>query len=177
MTPEVCPQRTLLALPSPAAAPATATPPRRLLLVEDDPLQARGLLRLLGASGFTCHGVQSAAAALAAIARQPAYDAIVTDLGLPGLSGAELALRLRRPLLLAYSGHGSRPPGFDAHVEKPRIGALLGLLGARRIGVVLLDLGAAVCLGQLADGGLRCHGSSPAHALRILAAALEGDAH
>ena len=171
MLPHACPELDPI-LPSPVTDPAQAAP-RRLLLVEDDPLQARGLLRLLDSLGITCHNVPSAAAALEAIASQPPYDVIVADLGLPGLSGAELARRLRRPLLIAYSGGPDRPPHFDAHVEKPRIGELLRLIDARRLSLVTLMLCAGECLGHATERGLFCHASSPAHALRILATAIE----
>jgi DNA-binding response OmpR family regulator len=82
------------------------TPPRRLrvLLIEDELLQIRGLQRLLGLEGIQVDGVQRVEDAFTQMANQPAYDAIVTDLGLEGLSGRELVRRLRRPRLVVVTG-------------------------------------------------------------------------
>ncbi len=58
-------------------------------------------------------------------------DAVVLDIGLPGMSGYELATRLRSAhgaglLLIAVTGHGreedvehARLAGFDVHLTKP----------------------------------------------------------
>lgn len=63
--------------------------------------------------------------------RQDAYDALVLDIGLPGIDGYELARRLRgsqQPALrlVAITGWGqdhdrarARDAGFDAHLTKP----------------------------------------------------------
>jgi two-component system CheB/CheR fusion protein len=59
-------------------------------------------------------------------------DAVVLDVGLPGISGLEVARRLRRDArlagipLIALTGHGTetdaaaaRAAGFDRHLVKP----------------------------------------------------------
>ena len=58
-------------------------------------------------------------------------DAIVSDIGLPGIDGYEVARRLRQHLgdevmLVALTGYGqpedrrqARAAGFDAHLTKP----------------------------------------------------------
>ena len=157
------------ALPDAASSPS----PRRVLLVEDDPLQARGLLRLLDLHGVSCHNVPTAKAALEAVASQSVYNLIVSDLGLPGLAGAELATRLRRPLLVSYSGGWDRPRWFDVHVDKPRVAELLLLLSATRLTVVFTSLPDGECLGHAQEPGILCRASSPVHALRMLATAIE----
>ena len=157
----------------PESAPMPPRSATRLLLVEDDPLQARGLLRLLDCCGIAAHNVPTVTAALEAVASQPPYDIIVSDVGLPGLSGVELSRRLRRPLLVAYSGSSDRPAFFDAHVVKPNLRELLQILGAQRLSVVVLSLGPGDCVGHAEEANILCRASSPSHALRILATAIE----
>jgi two-component system OmpR family response regulator len=74
-----------------------------------------------------------------------APDAVVLDIGLPGIDGYEVARRLRaRPetakaLIVAVTGYGqkedrerSRAAGFDHHLVKPiESDALLTLLGGQ----------------------------------------------
>jgi CheY-like chemotaxis protein len=105
--------------------------PLRVLVVEDDALTARTWVQLLGSLG---HDVAAAAdgpaAVRAAEARPP--DVVLLDLGLPGMSGYEVARRLRqlpcdgRPLLIAVTGFGehadrlhSYEVGIDLHLVKP----------------------------------------------------------
>jgi CheY-like chemotaxis protein len=72
-------------------------------------------------------------------------DAVVLDLGLPGMDGFEVARRLRlratdtKPLLVAVSGYGrdedrrrARVAGFDHHLIKPaELSALRQALASR----------------------------------------------
>ena len=105
--------------------------PLRVLVVEDDTGTARTWARLLGSLG---HEVEVAAdgpaAVRAAEARPP--DVVLLDIGLPGMSGYEVARRLRqlpsnsRPLLVAVTGFGepadrlhSYEVGIDLHLVKP----------------------------------------------------------
>jgi DNA-binding NtrC family response regulator len=83
----------------------------RVLIVDDDPVLLEALpeaLRLRMA-GVTVETADSAAAALNRIADRD-YDAIVTDIKMPGMDGLELlaAIRTRRPdtPTLMISGHG-----------------------------------------------------------------------
>lgn len=66
----------------------------RLLIVEDDPLIADGLLRAMRAAG---HAVDHASDGVTAddALRQYPYDLVVLDLGLPKLDGVEVLKRLR----------------------------------------------------------------------------------
>lgn len=159
----------LAPVPRPPTPSPEERPPRRVLLVEDDPLQARGLLRLLGACGALAHHAATAEAALQAIASEAPYDAVISDLGLAGLPGEALAERLRRPLLIAYSGSCRDAPWFDAAAQKPALRELLQLLGARRLRPVLTQAGPALWQGRLPERGISCRGPSPAQVLRLLA--------
>ncbi len=70
----------------------------RVLVVEDEPLVRDLTRRILASAGFEVRAVASAAEALAQIERDPAFDALLTDVAMPNMSGIELArtLRLRR---------------------------------------------------------------------------------
>ncbi|RYF15657.1 MAG: response regulator transcription factor [Comamonadaceae bacterium] len=65
-----------------------------LLLIEDDPLVARGVLAGLRLHGFTVHHADSGAAAEAAFAASE-FDVAVLDLGLPDADGMDLLARWR----------------------------------------------------------------------------------
>ncbi len=65
-----------------------------ILLVEDDPLIAQGLLAGLQLQGFTLDHMAHAAAAEQAL-QLGHFDAVILDLGLPDEDGLELLTRLR----------------------------------------------------------------------------------
>lgn len=66
----------------------------RILIVEDDPLLADGINRLLHASGHTAAHVESAEQAGNYLARE-SYDLMLLDLGLPGMDGLSFLRALR----------------------------------------------------------------------------------
>ncbi len=83
---------------APEATPEADEQPRaraRLLVVDDEPLVRTTLLRLLRLRG---HEVVEAAGGEEALARDdlPSFDAILTDLGMPGMNGRALATEVRR---------------------------------------------------------------------------------
>jgi two-component system OmpR family response regulator len=103
--------------------------PLRILLVEDDEDNRDLMAELLRLDGHTVEPVGDAAAALAAVARG-GFDAVVADVGLPGMDGLTLARELRRrtPRLavVVVSGWGDGPEvtaargkEVDAIVTKP----------------------------------------------------------
>ncbi|AKJ29083.1 ATP-binding protein [Caldimonas brevitalea] len=103
----------------------------RVLVAEDNPEGLATLVALLEASGCEVHGAQDGLAALDAAARfRP--DIVLLDIGMPGMSGYELAQRLRADprlqaaRLVALTGWGSledqrkaAQAGFDHHLTKP----------------------------------------------------------
>jgi len=113
------------------SAPRTESPMRRrVLLVEDNRDTARAaakLLELLGHEVRVAHDGQEALA----IAQEFQPEAMFLDIGLPGMSGYELARRLRlegfdQATIVAVSGYGqssdkqrAREAGFDDHLTKP----------------------------------------------------------
>jgi CheY-like chemotaxis protein len=112
-----------------------------VLVVDDNRDAADSLALILRLSGYRPLVAYSGAEALELAATQ-SPKAVLLDLGLPGLSGHEVARRLRRlpglenVLLVAVTGHGreedcrrSREAGFDHHLLKPfEPGQLLGIL-------------------------------------------------
>lgn len=80
----------------------------RVLVVEDHEDSLESLLRYLALCGYEVVGVLDAESGLALHATKP-FDAVLTDIDLPGMSGCELARRLRAtarttPHLDAMSG-------------------------------------------------------------------------
>ena len=137
-----------------SATSGTGPRPYRLLVVDDNVDAADALATLLTMNGFDVHTAHDPDSAMAsAIAKDP--DVIVLDIGLPGMTGYELANKLHahpvvaRAKLLALTGYGQPrdteqaaiAAGFSGYLVKPvdgeqlraRIDALLapGTPGAR----------------------------------------------
>lgn len=104
---------------------------RRILIVDDNADAARSLALLLSADGHECHVVGDGQAALDVASHFDPHVFLI-DLGMPAMSGYELAGRLRAipqfggALLVAVTGWGqeedrqkSRAAGFDVHLVKP----------------------------------------------------------
>ncbi|MES2898846.1 MAG: response regulator [Pseudomonadota bacterium] len=119
-----------------AAAPASVEARQlplavRILVVDDNQDAADSLAELLGYSGHTMKVAYSGAQALAAAEPfQPQF--VFLDIGLPDMSGYEVARRLRllpgleRATLIALTGYGQQrdrdlahDAGFDHHMVKP----------------------------------------------------------
>ncbi|WP_434772160.1 ATP-binding protein [Pseudomonas entomophila] len=81
-------------LPAAASVLKTGTG-ERVLLVEDEPSVRLVVTELLTEAGYHVAEAEDAQAALALVDREPAFDLMVSDVGLPGLSGRELADRVR----------------------------------------------------------------------------------
>ncbi len=119
------------AAPPGAGPPTPATAPRRILVVDDimDIAESTAmLLRMWGHEVRLAHNGPEAIQAAAEF--RP--DAVVLDIGLPGMSGYEVARHLRqrpefhRTLLIAVTGYGQEEDrrrtdeaGFDRHLTKP----------------------------------------------------------
>ena len=67
----------------------------RVVVVEDDPLQAESLAFILRQEGYVVDLASTGAEALAVARSQPAPDTVLLDVALPDLSGVEVARRLR----------------------------------------------------------------------------------
>jgi signal transduction histidine kinase/CheY-like chemotaxis protein len=111
---------------------AAASPPvlcRRILLADDNVDAADSLAMLLRSDGHEVKVVRDGAEALEAFGVFDP-DVVLLDLGMPRLSGYEVARRLRKDhpavLLIAITGWGqsrdrtkSTDAGFDHHLTKP----------------------------------------------------------
>ncbi len=106
--------------------------PRSVLLVDDDPSSREAMAQLLDFDGIAVVSAKSGPDALAALASGGRPDAVLLDLGMPGMDGFELCRRIRALpggeslLILALTGFGqdsdreaTRRAGFDGHLTKP----------------------------------------------------------
>jgi CheY-like chemotaxis protein len=128
---------TLLLADSPPAGPipkreAARSPTRRRVLVADDNRDAADTLALLlEMSGYEVAVAHSGRDAFEKLLRQPP-DAAILDIGMPDMSGYEVARRFRQEsgradvFLLAVTGWGqqddiarAKEAGFDEHLTKP----------------------------------------------------------
>jgi CheY-like chemotaxis protein len=132
-----------IAQPAPQApspdTPTSEAAPRslRVLVVDDNVDLARSLASLLKASGHDVRTAHDGPRALEA-AREFRPNAVLLDIGLPGMNGFEVAQRMRQEpilqnvVLVAMTGYGqetdrqrSQAAGFDHHLLKPADFALV----------------------------------------------------
>ena len=129
---------------APAASPITRR--ERLLVADDNRDAAESLGMVLRFMGYEVEVACSGAEALEIAARDKPRAAII-DLGMPGMSGHEVAQRMRREawgqhaLLIALTGWGqeqdklaARAAGFDDHLTKPVDPEEIGRVLARHLG-------------------------------------------
>jgi two-component system CheB/CheR fusion protein len=103
----------------------------RALIVDDAPDVTEMIALFLQHAGYETVLAYSAYDALEA-AREASFDVVVSDIGMPGMNGYELAEELRRlpayggvPLIAvtgfsAFDDHGrALKSGFNAHLTKP----------------------------------------------------------
>jgi two-component system CheB/CheR fusion protein len=131
-------------LPEPVPQPhmAAVAPEGELILVADDNGDAAwGMGKLLELSGYRAVLARSGEEALR-LAEQHRPPIALLDIGMPGLSGLEVARRLRARtwgrdmILIAATGWGqesdvrhSLEAGFDAHLTKPlNVGRIRGVI-------------------------------------------------
>ncbi len=134
----ICIPRSLV-VQVPATAPGQSTDvtshvaprPRRILIVDDNADSGDTLSLLLRLSGHDVHLARSGAEAFE-LARRVRPDAGIFDIGMPDMSGYELAQRIRHEAwgeemtLIAVTGWGQAADkrralaaGFDRHLTKP----------------------------------------------------------
>ena len=141
-----------------APAGRCALTPRRILVVEDNPLNLKLVREVLTFAGYHVIEAQSGEDGLRAAQEDPP-DLVLMDLQLPGIDGTETLRRLRQGTLgphvpvvavtafaMAEDKERASRAGFDGYVEKPiSVRALPGQIEAflgRRSG--LMDMKATV---------------------------------
>jgi PAS domain S-box-containing protein len=125
----LCNAPSLIQAPQPEVAPSLAK--LRILLIDDNTDVSESLALLLQLEG---HEVDTANCGLKGIEKAQAFrpQVVLLDIGLPDISGYEVAKRLRelpetrQAFLVAISGYGqsedleqSKSAGFDRHLLKP----------------------------------------------------------
>ena len=106
---------------------ATKNKPIKILVVEDSPLPARALLRLLNDYDCEVKLVENGEDAVKALIRKR-YDLVIMDIGLPGIDGIETTRQIRRlpknndiPIVaLTLTGHireKKKPDCIDAGMQ------------------------------------------------------------
>ena len=79
----------------PAATPRD-TEPVSVLYVEDDALVSVATVDILESAGYSIHAAPDGRRALEVLEAHPEIDLMVTDIGLPGMDGHQLAAEARR---------------------------------------------------------------------------------
>ena len=74
----------------------TQAEPTSVLYVEDNPLVSFATVDLLKDAGYAVHTAPEAERALALLDKHPEIELLVTDIGLPGMNGDDLAAEARR---------------------------------------------------------------------------------
>jgi signal transduction histidine kinase/ActR/RegA family two-component response regulator len=114
----------------PIQEPSHAQGAERILVIEDNADQAESLAMVLRLSGYEVETAPDGPSGLA-MAAQLQPRVVVCDIGLPGMSGYEVAAQLRlrgdqAPLMIALTGYGTAgdiaqalAAGFHQHIAKP----------------------------------------------------------
>ncbi len=81
--------------PAASARDAREEPPRRVLIVEDDPINMQVLVNYLALEGYDALTAETGPDALALLESAPAPDLVILDVMLPKLSGYDVCRRIR----------------------------------------------------------------------------------
>jgi PAS domain S-box-containing protein len=107
--------------PSPPPPPEASAIPLRILAVDDDALVLMGTVDMLEDMGHRVWSARSGEEALGLLTGEARdADLVVTDQAMPGMTGVELARRVREtrpglPVILA-TGYAELPSGAEVHV-------------------------------------------------------------
>ncbi len=103
--------------PSPSAG-GRALRPRRILLIDDDPTVRQAMAELLQEVGHSVVVAEGGAEGLAHLG-QSRVDLVITDLGMPGMTGWEVARAVKlvtsHPPVMLLTGWGEHPASHSEH--------------------------------------------------------------
>jgi len=98
----------------------------KVLVVDDDPVVARSFDRVLSGKGYAVISARDGPEALEKLARED-YDAVFTDIRMPGMDGLEVAARIKatQPWLpvVIVTGYGS--PTSEARAKEIGVAGFL----------------------------------------------------
>jgi CheY-like chemotaxis protein len=106
-----------------------AFPPRRILVVDDEPFVCDAVKMMLAFDGHSVETANSAAEALALFEKEE-FDLVITDFAMPTMKGDALAaeIKARKPkmpvvMITAYAemlqSNSQNLPGVDCLISKP----------------------------------------------------------
>lgn len=109
--------------------------PRKILVVDDDPIVGKSFDRVLAGKGYAVITAQDGEEALRKLETE-SYDAVFTDIKMPGMSGIEVAEKIRatKPWLpvVIVTGYGSQAnraraaaAGVSEFLQKPLSPAMI----------------------------------------------------
>lgn len=102
------------------------TAPRKVLVVDDDPVVAKSFDRVLSGKGYAVITARNGEEALSKISNEN-YDVVFTDIKMPGMSGLEVAERIKasQPWLpvVIVTGYGS--DAYEARAEAAGVSGFL----------------------------------------------------
>ena len=106
-----------VAAPSQSAG-SRALRPRRILLIDDDPTVRQAMVELLQEVGHSVVAAEGGAEGLAHLG-QSRVDLVITDLGMPGMTGWEVARAVKlvtsHPPVVLLTGWGEHPASHSEH--------------------------------------------------------------
>jgi PAS domain S-box-containing protein len=113
------------AVAGPKPADQGRTLPRTVLIVDDDPLVSTGTAAMLEDLGHVVLEANTGTEALAILQSDRRIDIVLTDHAMPGMTGTELARRIRQtypglPIVLA-TGYAELPHGDGEDLGLPRL--------------------------------------------------------
>ena len=116
-------------------------PPRRVLVLDDDPLIVRAVARMLRSAGLTIEGTTDPAEALAIAGRDPPH-AVISDLHMPQACGAKVLAQIATIAPSAMRVLMSADPDFEPRegsLAEARVHALMSKIDLRTLASVLVE--------------------------------------
>jgi PAS domain S-box-containing protein len=138
---------------APAVAPAMARGTEKILVVDDDSTILALNTRILTELGYRVTGLAASPEALNLFTGAPQdFDLVLTDMTMPGMSGADLSLRIHAirpdiPIILCsgfselIDGDKAREIGIQAYLKKPFSGGDLAGIIRRLLDVAKSEAG------------------------------------